>query len=281
MLDFKVDRDKCISCGGCAADCPALIIDMQAGYPLIHATKEKQCYRCQHCLAICPTGAVSILGRDPAASQPLAGNLPQPDQLSTLIRGRRSVRRYLDEELPSELIDELLATAWHAPTGHNARQINFYVVSDRNVMAELREAAYRGIRENVENGQLPARLSFFRDFVPAWEQSGIDVIFRGAPHLLIATAPKRVAAPEADCLIALTSFELLAQTQGVGTLWNGLAKWTFERIVPQLRSRIAIPADQTIGYCMSFGLPAMAYHRTVQYDAAPVIRIKTLGPADD
>jgi len=281
MLEFKIDRDKCISCGGCAADCPAMIIDMQGGYPLIHESKEKLCYRCQHCLAICPTGAVSILGKDPQSSRPLAGNLPQPEQLATLIRGRRSVRRYLDENLDPQLIHELLQTAWHAPSGHNARQVNFFVIEDREVMAQLREAAYRGIRENVNQARLPARLSFFRDFVPAWEKSGIDVVFRGAPHLLIATAPKRVAAPEADCLIALANFELLAQCRGLGTLWNGLAKWTIEKIVPQLQAQLGIPEDHKIGYCMSFGRPAMAYHRTVQYDAPAITRIETLGKADD
>lgn len=273
MLQFKVDRNKCIGCGGCAADCPALIIDMQGGYPLIHKSKEKQCYRCQHCLAICPTGALSILGKDPQASQTLVGNLPPAEQLSTLIRGRRSVRRYRDENLAPELISNLLQTAWHAPTGHNARQVNFFVVDDREVMAQLRAAAYRGIRQNVEQARLPARLSFFRDFVPAWEKRGIDVIFRGAPHLVVATAPKRVASPEADCLIALTNFELLAQCQGIGTLWNGLAKWTFEKIVPQLREPLGIPANHNIGYCMSFGRPAVTYHRTVQYDGVPIHRI--------
>lgn len=276
MLDFKVDREKCISCGGCAADCPAMIIDMLDGYPRIHESKEKLCYRCQHCLAICPTGAVSILGRNPADSTELPGNLPQPDQLSTLIRGRRSVRRYLDENLDAQLIDQLLETAWHAPSGHNARQVSFFVVDDREVMTRLRDLAYAGIKENVAKAQLPARLSFFKDFVPAWEKSGIDVVFRGAPHLLVVTAPRRVASPDADCHIALANFELLAQCQGVGTVWNGLAKWTIEKIVPELRDKLGIPGDHVIGYCMSFGKPAMSYQRTVQYDQVPIQRVRRI-----
>ena len=277
MIDFKIDREKCISCGGCAADCPAMIIDMRDGYPLIRPENEKRCYRCQHCLAVCPTAAVSILGRDPQQSRQLAGNLPQPEQMRTLLRGRRSVRRYLDENLDPRLIDDLLQTAWHAPCGHNARAVHFHLIDDREVLAQFREAAYAGIRENIAKSQLPARLSFFRDFVPAWEESGIDVLFRGAPHLVIASASPRSASPEADCLIALTSFELLAQSQGIGTLWNGLVKWTIEKIVPELRGQLGIPDDHKIGYCMSFGKPALIYHRTVQYDEAPIQRIKEIG----
>ncbi len=276
MLDFKIDRDKCISCGGCAADCPAFIIDMQDGFPLIRPENEKRCYRCQHCLAICPTAALSILGRDPQQSTELEGNLPQPEQLETLIRGRRSVRRYLDENLAPELIESMLRTAWHAPTGHNAREVNFVLIDDRDVMAELRDFAYQGIKESVEKAQLPVRLAFFKEFVPAWEQSGLDVVFRGAPHLLVATASKRAASPETDCLIAMSSFELLAQAQGVGTVWNGLVKWTIEKVVPELRERLGIPRDHVIGYCMSFGKPAMSYKRTVQYDGVPIRRVTDL-----
>ena len=276
MLNFKIDRDKCISCGGCAADCPVMIIDMQGGYPLIHKTKEKKCIRCQHCLAVCPTGALSIFGKDPQKSQSLAGNLPQPDQLSTLIRGRRSVRRYLDDNIDPQLIHDLLQTAWQAASGHNARQVNFFVVEDRAVMTRLRDIAYAGIKLAAEKAELPARLSFFRSFPPAWEKNGIDALFRGAPHLLVATAPKRVHSSEADAVIALTSFELLAQCQGLGTLWNGLAKWTIEKVVPQIRTQLGIPDDHKIGHCMSFGWPAMDYHRTVQHDEVPIHRIQTL-----
>lgn len=277
MLEFRIARDKCISCGGCAADCPAHIIDMQGGVPLIRAENEKRCYRCQHCLAICPTAALSILGRDPQQSVPLEGGLPQPEQLATLIRGRRSVRRYLDENVPAEEITSLLETAWHAPTGHNAREVNFFLIEDRAVMAELREQAYRRIKQNIEQARLPVRLAFFKEFVPAWEQSGLDVVFRGAPHLLVATAPKRVTSATADCLIALASFELLAQAQGLGTVWNGLAKWTIEKIVPELRDELGIPCDHVIGYCMSFGKPAIRYQRTVQYDGAQIRRIRKIG----
>jgi nitroreductase len=155
--------------------------------------------------------------------------------------------------------------------------VNFFVVEDREVMTQLREAAYLGIKEAVAEGQLPARLSFFRSLIPAWEKDGIDVIFRDAPHLLVATAPKRASSSEADCLIALSSFELLAQCQGVGTLWNGLAKWAIGKVVPRLRKQIGIPEDHTLGACMSFGRPAMEYHRTVQYEDAsihPVTKMK-------
>ena len=99
MLSFEVDLQSCTRCGECIADCPARIIVMEEGVPTIAPDREATCYRCQHCLAICPTGAVSILGLKPSGSRPLAGSYPDPDKLEALIRGRRSVRRYKQENL--------------------------------------------------------------------------------------------------------------------------------------------------------------------------------------
>ena len=53
MIDFHIDKDKCIQCGECAADCPAGIIAMN-DFPEI--TDEVRCYRCQHCYFRLPDG---------------------------------------------------------------------------------------------------------------------------------------------------------------------------------------------------------------------------------
>ena len=58
MLQFKIDEEKCTRCGICAKDCPVNIIDMASGLPMIAAENEATCVKCQHCLAVCPTGAV-------------------------------------------------------------------------------------------------------------------------------------------------------------------------------------------------------------------------------
>jgi len=67
MIQFRIDKERCIQCGECAEDCPVGVIGMDE-YPVM--TNEEGCYRCQHCLAVCPTAAVSILGRDPRRRYP-------------------------------------------------------------------------------------------------------------------------------------------------------------------------------------------------------------------
>jgi nitroreductase len=67
-------------------------------------------------------------------------------------------------------------------------------------------------------------------------------------------------------------FELYAQAHGVGTVWDGLAKWAINELVPESRQRLGTPDDHQIGYCMAFGKPAVRYARTVQHRPALINR---------
>ena len=272
-IDFVVNEQRCTRCGECAADCPARIISLESGIPAIALEKEADCYRCQHCLAICPTGAISILGVKPTDCRPLKGNLPDPGALETLIRGRRSVRRYKQENLEPELLQRLLEVAWQAPTGMNSRDVLFTVVDDRTKLAALREEVMTGLGGLVRGNQLLEGMAFFADFVNLWEEKKVDILFRGAPHLVIASAPRNAASPVPDCLISLAYFELFAQSQGVGTVWNGLVKWAINDLLPHIPLRLGIPEDHAIGYAMSFGRPALQFHRTIQHGPARINRV--------
>lgn len=270
MLSFSIDHDKCTRCGQCVQDCVVRIIEMGDGYPTIVPEKESSCLECQHCLAVCPTGAVSILGKQTENSVSLAGNLVSPEKIETFMKGRRSVRRYRDENVPPELIQRLLDVACHAPTGVNFRQVLFTVVDDKDIMAKLRQNTMDGLARLMSEGKLPLGRDYFNDCVRAWEEEGIDTIYRGAPHLVVASAPDDCPTPEADCLIALAYFELYAQSLGVGTVWNGLAKWTFTELLPELCGKLGLPDNHKLGYVMAFGLPEVHYHRTVQRGPARI-----------
>lgn len=265
MIEFVVNNEKCTRCGECVKDCPVGIIIMEANGPALNVEKADLCLKCQHCLAICPVAAVSVLGKDPADSRPLAGNLPSAEQVETLIRGRRSVRRFSPEPVAGDTISRLLQTAAHAPTGRNNLGVLFTVVEDQATMQQLREATLAGIRQAVVEERLPKGLEFFGGVVKAWDR-GVDVIFREAPHLLVVSALKAATTLEADGYIAMTTFDLMASSLGLGTLWDGFAKWALVDVAPEVGARLGIPESHQLVYTMLFGQPAVQYHRTVQRD---------------
>ncbi|HWR01411.1 MAG TPA: nitroreductase family protein [Chlorobaculum sp.] len=273
MIEFELNREICAQCGDCAGDCPARIIVMEGdGFPAIIAEKESTCYRCQHCLAICPKGAISILGFRPENSRLLKGGYPEPDKLETLIKGRRSVRRFVAENLKPELLQHLLDVAWHAPTGVNSRQVRFTVLDDMAKVARLRDEVMAGLVRLQNDRMLPKGFEYFSNFITIWEKHKVDLIFRDAPHMLITSAPKNDACPKEDSMIALAYFELFAQSNGVGTLWDGLAKWAIDGLLPETRQLLGIPEEHLLGYVMMFGKPAVHYTRTVQHSPALIHR---------
>ena len=67
--------DACIGCGRCINVYPGGILHMGAdGKPCIQDFDEfgwNGCWQCQHCLAVCPKAAVSVLDRRPEDSMPV------------------------------------------------------------------------------------------------------------------------------------------------------------------------------------------------------------------
>lgn len=276
MLSFIINEQKCTRCGLCIKDCPVKIISFAGEIPAITEEKEGNCLKCQHCLAICPTAALSILGINPDDCQTLDGYLPEPEQLETLIRGRRSVRHYRDENVAPHTIQQLLNIAGQAATGVNSRQVLFTVVDDKEMMAKLRDKVMAGLGHLVQTDALPDNRKFFEKFVYLWQEKGVDTLFRGAPHLVIASAPQECPTPKADCIIALTTFELYAQNLGVGTVWDGFAQWSINDLLPELKQILRIPENHIMGYVMAFGYPAVTYQRTVEHGEAHVARVDWL-----
>lgn len=265
-LAFSAAPELCNRCGRCVADCPAKILTLPADGPVqMVLEKSDRCYRCQHCLAICPHGAISILGRNPQASFPLAGNLPSSQSVEVLMRGRRSNRSYKPENVPSEKIREMLEIANAAPTGRNCRGVRWTVIDDRSKLAVFRDKLLNGIEESAAKGSLQPGRESFANFPRAWKEEHIDILFRGAPHFVVTSTPRDVATPQVDGVIALSYFELLANTRGIGTVWDGLAYWAITELVPEAREWLGIPEDHVIGYCMAFGLPKIPFLRTVQH----------------
>lgn len=274
MLNFIVNDTLCNRCGLCALDCPSRIID-QAGkaLPRITPKNESGCIGCQHCLAVCPTAAISIHGRNPANSIPIsADKLPGFDQMAMLMRSRRSIRHYKDCNVDPALIAKLLVTVSNAPSGVNSRKLTFRVIDDKAVMGKLREKVLSGLRAAGEAGKTPVSFAYLMNAVPAYYENGVDIIFRNAPHALIVSASPDAPCPDEDVTIALAYFELLAQSVGLGTVWWGMLKMALIAL-PELKKAVGVP-DGHAYYAMLFGVPDIHFARTVQRDdAAKVQRI--------
>ena len=273
MLNFTIDEEKCTGCGLCAQDCPSMIIVI-GDYPYIKDGKEGHCIKCQHCLAVCPEAALSVFGKNPDYSMLTDSRLPDPDLLNRMIRGRRSVRKYKDENLDKKLIQQLLETASYAPTGHNDNSVLLSIVDDKEDFLKVKNAVYDAVRSESDKGCKNPNLPLLSKFQVLWIKKNIDVLFRAAPHMIIASAPETATTAMEDCIIALSYFEIAANSNKVGVLWNGMVKWVLTQIAPYLKKKIGIPENHVIGGVLVFGKADINYARAIQSEGLHINRIK-------
>ncbi len=259
---FTVDGKKCTACGLCAQDCPARIISIKNNMAAIEPEKDGECLCCQHCMAVCPTGAASVAGRSPAASRSVEAF--NPPALENLIRARRSVRRFAPGVVDEARFRRILDVVANAPTGVNIRHRRFTAILDPDVMADFRDRVTRTLVENP--GAIPEDSSWIVDMAKSWRDGGEDEILRNAPHMLVVTAGPEGVCKVADCIIALSYFDLYAQANGIGTTWCGIVE-AILRCFPESRKWLGIPDDHEIGYAMLFGPAGVHYARTGQHEA--------------
>ena len=81
------------------------------------------------------------------------GALDAPEEEAKLldtVRGRRSVRRYLDREIPPELVEQVLEAARWAPSPHGRQPWRFALLTQRATKERLAEAMGKEWRTNLQ-----------------------------------------------------------------------------------------------------------------------------------
>jgi nitroreductase/NAD-dependent dihydropyrimidine dehydrogenase PreA subunit len=271
MSILELNTEKCIGCKACAIDCPIKIIDMSTdNLPYIIEENEEKCMGCQHCMTICPTAALTILGKHPDASIP-ANEIANASQMDALIRNRRSVRQFKQNDVSKEKLDQLIKAAANAPTGKNTRTVNLHVIDSREQLNKFADKIFSHIEQMDAEGKLTGGNEFYATLARGYRQ-GTDVVFRGAPHVVVASAPKSGPTPLADGFIALSYMELMAYSMGLGAVWVGFLMYIFN-LAPELTKLLNIPEDHEIAYALLLGEPSIKYHRGVQRDEIEVNRV--------
>lgn len=272
MKTITIDKEKCIRCGLCISDCLSSCIEFdEDNFPKM--TAEERCISCQHCLAICPTGALSFNEKHPENSQAVDYN-----NILGLIKSRRSVRQYKDEEISEETFSQLKEMLPFIPTGCNSHSLHFSIVEKKSAMDTIRNRVNELLIKTMSYKALAPIVNKFSKYKDAFI-NGEDVIFRGAPHMVVVSSPVTAPCATVDPIIALSYFELYAQHLGLGTCWCGFAQVCL-KIFPEICEMLEIPSGYKPVYVMLLGIPAVKYQRTIQPEPYKIAEIKEIHEKD-
>lgn len=259
---FKVDYEKCVKCGLCIENCPTYALGYD-DYKSPKMDKPKNCMECQHCLAICPVGAISIMDKNPDNSAPIKEI--NSDDILNLIQSRRSIRNYKQENVNPKTIQKLKDMLHFVPTGKNSHALHFSFIENIDVMNDFRTKVNKTLVEVFNKKPVQFLTKHFSNYekIKNAIEKGNDIIFRGAPHLVVVSAPINSACPNQDGIIALSYFELYANSLGLGTCWCGYAHRII-KMFPNFSEYLQVPNGYTPIYVMLFGYKNIEYKRTIQ-----------------
>lgn len=270
---FSLDKEKCIKCGNCINTCSGMVLRFgKDGYPEMQEFERfgwRGCWKCQHCLAVCPQGAISIFDKKPEDSLP-----PPPPEMGNymerLIENRRSCRRYLDKNVDPQVISRILEAMSAAPTGGNSCNVEYTVIDDKERVREIWRSAYTKMETDAKKHIYTHSFSdFYYGKMKQSEQTvrKNDLLFCGAPHLFIAhekCAGKWAEDSKVNCNLATAYFELLANAFGLGTVIMSYPAEVLEELAPEVRALLDIPQDHYMKLIVGFGYPEIRYARGVQ-----------------
>ncbi len=277
-----IDENRCNTCGKCIEACPKDSITVIDGKitPI-----EGDCILCSHCYAVCPTGAISF---DPAQlrksvfysftlDESKKHSISAPE-LAAFAMSRRSVRKYRETPVSAEILRDLVEFAATAPSGSNCQNWEFTIIPDRNKVFQLawniRDFFVR-LNAIVRNPVLryvsvlfagTALLRYYRDHFASVEQGlteaekGRDLLFHGAPALIIVHSDMEGSLPLEDGQYAAYNIVLMAHAMGLGTCFIGYASETLNKS-KKIKTSINIPEKNRVLAVLTVGYPDISYER--------------------
>lgn len=273
MANIKFDKEKCIKCGRCKDDCITYSIEIdKEGFPKLSQGGVSRCISCQHCFAICPTGAITFNKNKAEKADEV--NYGNPDDILGLIKSRRSVRQFKKAEISSKNLKKIKEMLPYIPTGCNFNGLHFSFIETKTAMDDIRNYVNKKVLNLISNKFTQKYAGKFAKYKTAFEK-GEDIIFRNAPHMIVVSSAINAPCANVDPIIALSYVELYAQSLGIGTCWCGFAQSCF-KILPRLSNMVDIPDGYKPVYVMLLGNPAVDYHRTIIPEKYPISEVKNI-----
>ena len=176
--------------------------------------------------------------------------------MSYSIYNRRSIRKYLDKEVPKEMIEQIIDAGRMAPSAKNRQPWKYIVLGGEN-KEEFLEHMWKGIlREENEHSLLPNSKNGIPDAKSTWN------IMMQAPILIVIlniNGKSPIEEIDADTRIteicdtlsigaSIENMLLKATESGLGTLWIANTCYAYKELTEYLETTQQLVGAIAIGY---------------------------------
>ena len=172
-----------------------------------------------------------------------------------IIRKRRSIRRFLPQQLEEEILNQILEAGRYAPSGGNNQTTHIIVIQNPNVLEELRilvEEEFSKM-EYLENMYKSLKHS-----IEASKKGGYRFHY-DAPTLVVVANRIGYGNAMADSACVLENMMIAAASLEIGSCWINQLHWLDEN--PNIRQKLyslGMHTNETICGGLALGYPIEA-----------------------
>lgn len=158
------------------------------------------------------------------------------------LKGRRSIRAYLPDQIPNEDLQAILEAGIYAPTAHNDQPWHFTVIQNKEKLQYISDKSKELMAESeiewIKNMGLNDKVN----------------ILYNAPTLIIVSGKKDAVAPKVDCSAAIENMLIAAESLNIGSVWLGLVTFFFQ--LEDEVKKLGIPEGYEPYYGVALGYKA-------------------------
>ena len=249
---IKVNKDLCIGCELCKNDCPVNNIIIENKKSVI---KNQDCLMCGHCVAICPKEAITMTGFDELPIELTNKPILDSDELLMAIKSRRSIRKFKDKEVSSEIVKQIIEAGRYTPSAKNSQDVSYIVLDNKKGMYE--EVAVKFFRKIKPIANIAIKHS---------KEVSIDdnFFFKNAPIAIMIVTKDKISGS-----LAASNMALMAESYGLGVLFSGYFSDVANNS-PKLKKLLSLKHRDHVITTLVIRYPDVKYRRTAQKETANV-----------
>jgi len=168
-------------------------------------------------------------------------------EFNQLVENRRSIRKFQDRRISTELVMDIIRDSCKAPSAMNSQPWRFIVINDKPTMKRLSDESKANILNDIAaNPNTP--IAGLEDLLRKKDFN----VFYNAPCLVYIIGPADFPSIYTDCALAASYFMFSATARGLGTCWIGLGRDIRSK---ELLDKIGLPNDHFIVAPIIIGYP--------------------------
>lgn len=174
------------------------------------------------------------------------------NQVTEVIKRRRSIRKYKAEQISDEELSLIIEAGRLAPSGGNNQTNHFMVIQNEEVLSELKKLAAG------EFSKMEVTEDTYKSLKSAILQSkkgSYDFTYH-APTLVVAANVRGYGNAMADCAVGLENMMIAAASIHIGSCWVNQLKWLADNdIIKTYMARLGLAENEVICGGLILGYP--------------------------